>query len=275
MKKRYVLILVFLAIIGILVVAKFSWQGTSKDIKGSINGKLSDQNVPSISRPNDFIQVRRDIQRGVFYDFENLTKDYYLQRDFYPSYTQNSSHDYTRWGVHGYGAFPGEVSYSISDFKKGQYIDIYTFVKAGEDIETFQGMKFAVDSSQNFSDQSFSNLFDIYVYPNTVMLTPTFPAASEYSVNNRTYDWAYKLKITIVAKSEIRSGRYEFRLKTLPPAEDIQKLYYSDIQKINQTQYTCPKGECDNNILELRQKVYVNGGQFQADKFFSVIINIG
>jgi hypothetical protein len=283
MKIRYILILlVFLGIIGIFVADKFLWQDTSKNVKDK--DKISDQNIPNISRPEDFLQKKRDIQRGVFYDFENLTKDYYLQPDFYPSYTINSPHDYTRWGVHGYGAFPGEISYNINNFKKGQYIDLYTFIKTGDDIETFQGMKFAIDiinnmtyknPNQNFSGQNFNDLFDVYISPNTVMFTPTFPVRSEYSIDNRTYDWAYKLKITIVAKSEIHTGSYEFKLKALPPEEDIQKLYYSDIQKINQTQYKCPKSECDENIVELRKKVYVNGGQFQADKFFNIIINVG
>lgn len=271
MKIRYVLILLVCLGIGMFITAKFLWQGASKS--------MSDQNIPHISRPNDFVQIKRDIQTGVFYDFDNLSKDYYLQPDFYPSYVQNSTHDYTRWGVHGYGAFPGEVSYTIDGFKKGQYINIYTFIKAGEDIETFQGMKFTMDvindADQNFSQNlSNNNLFDVNISPNMVMLTPTFPVGSEYSVDNRTYDWAYKLKIIIDAKSDIRPGIYEFKLKALPPEEDMQKLYYSDIQKFNQTQYKCPKGECDENTLELRRKVYVNGGQFQADKFFNIVINV-
>jgi hypothetical protein len=266
MKIRYVLILlVLLGVIGIFAGKFLLHEGASKNVQD----KTSDQNVPHISRPEDFVQIKRDIQRGVFYDFDNLTKDYYLQPDFYPSYRQNLSHDYTRWGVHGYGAFPGEISYNINNFKKGQYIVLYTFVKAGDEIETFQGMKFDVDS------QNLSNLFDINIYPNTVMFTPTFPDRSEYSVDNRTYDWAYKLKISITAKSDIPSGKYEFKLKASLPGEDIQKLYYSDVIKINQTQYDCPKDQCNKNILELRKDVYVNSGQFQADKFFNAIINVG
>jgi len=263
MKIHYIIILsVILLGAGLFVADKFLLQD-SKD-------RISDQNIP---KPDDFIQIKRDIQTGVYYDFDNLTKNYYLQPDFYPSYKSSGTHDYTRWGVHGYGAYPGEISYNIDNFKKGQFIDIYTFVKAGEDIETFQGMRFDIDFVN-----SNRSLFATYIFPNTTMFSPTFPERSEYTINNRTYDWVYKLKITLTANVDIPPGTYEFKLITLPPDDNTQKLYYTDIQKINQKWYKCPedkKESCDENTVELRKKVYVNGGQFQADKFFDMKINVG
>src|SRR3990172_1629570 len=215
--------LIFLFFLGIIIISanKFPVDESSKSVKD----KISDQNIPHISRPGDFVQIKRDMQRGIFYDFDNLTKDYYLQPDFYPSYLQKGQHDYGRWGVHGYGAFPGEASYNINNFKKDQYVNFYTFITAGENIETFQGMSFDVDG-QNLS------LFEFNFSPKSILLTPTFPDRSEYTVNNRTYDWAYKLKITLIAKSDIPHGVYRFKLKTLAPDESVQKLYYSDVMKI-------------------------------------------
>lgn len=263
MRIRYIIILlVVLLATGFFVVDKFLLQD-NKD-------KISDQNIP---KPDDFVQIKRDIQAGVFYDFDNLTKNYYLQPDFYPSYKPIDTHDYTRWGVHGYGTYPGEISYNINNFKKGQFVDLYTFVKAGENIETFQGMRFDIDFVN-----SNKSLFDVYVTPNTIMFSPTFPERSEYTIENRTYDWAYKLKITLAANVDIPPGTYEFKLIALPPEDNIQKLYYTDIQKINQKWYKCPedkKEKCDEDTVELRKKVYVNGGQFQADKFFDMNINVG
>lgn len=260
------LLLVMLLVIGIgvFVVDKFLLQD-NKDI-------ISDQNVP---KPTDFIQIKRDVQSGIFYDFDNLTKNYYLQPDFYPSYKLSNTHDYTRWGVHGYGAYPGEISYNIKNFKKGQFVNLYTFVKAGEDIETFQGLQFGVDYINEYNN---SHPFDIYIDPHTIMLTPTFPGRYEYSIENRTYDWAYKLKITLVANIDIPPGTYEFKLVAFSPDDTTQKLYYSDIQKINQKWYKCQDDnneKCDENIVELRKKVYINGGQFQSDKFFTIIVNVG
>ena len=253
-------ILIFLAIIivgGIFVIIP----------KLSDNNKISDQNIPP-----DFIQVKRDIQKGIFYDLDNLSKDYYMRPDFYPSYKNNpiDLHDYSRWGIQGYGAYPGEISYNIDNFKKDQFINVYTFIKAGENIETFQGLKLAIDSDNS------SQLFDVNINPNTVMFSPTFPVRREYIVDSRAYEWVYKMNITISAKKDIPSGNYKFRLKALAPDQDFQKLYYEDVRKINQTWYECPKNDikCDNNIVDLRKKVYVNGGQFQADKFFTVIINV-
>ncbi len=235
--------------------------------KLSDSNKISDQNIPP-----DFIQIKRDIQKGIFYELNNLSKDYYLRPDFYPSYKNNSiNHDYSRWGVQGYGAYPGEISYNINNFKKDQFINVYTFVKAGENIETFQGLKFDIDSDK--SDQ----LFDTNITPNTVMFTPTFPVRTEYIVDSRVYDWVYKMNITIIAKKDIPSGIYKFRLMASPPDENSQKLYYEDVRKINQTWYECPKNDvnCNSDIVDLRKKIYVNGGQFQADKFFDITINVG
>jgi len=262
MKIRYIILLLAVLGIGIFAVDKFLLQDS--------NDKISDQNFP---KPSDFVQIKRDIQKGIYYDFDNLSKNYYMQPDFYPTYKLDSAHDYSRWGVHGYGAYPGEISYMIKNFKKDQFINIYTFVKAGDDIETFQGMKFDVEINNNNSE-----LFDVIISPDTIMFSPTFPERTEYTVENRIYSWAYKLKITIVAKSDISPGMYNFKLKSIPPEENIQRSYYSDIQKINQKWYTCPengKDNCDDNVVELRKKVYVNGGMFQADKFFDIIINVG
>lgn len=279
MKIVFILIILAILTIGIVVFNIYDEKSGQQLGDMSIydkNQKISDQKIP---KPDNFIQIRRDVQKGVFYDLENLSKEYYLQPDFYPSYKANSSgHDYTRWGVHGYGAYPGEISYNIKDFEKGQYVSIFTFVKASEDIETFQGMKFNYDISynQNAGDQYNDGLFDVYVNPNTVMFSPTFPERSEYVIGPRIYDWAYKLETTIVAKSSIPPGIYKFKLETSPPDDAIQKLYYEDIQKINQVWYKCPGNDdrCSNNIVELRKRVYVNGGQFQADKFFNIVINV-
>lgn len=274
MKKFYIL-LVLILLTGILSVVL----ATNKDVQ--VSEKLSDQKLP---RPEDFIQVKRDISKGIYYNLENLSKDYYYQPDFYPSYEPDGkeNHDYSRWGVHGYGAYPGEISYNIKNFKKDQYIDVYTFIKASENIETFQGIKFDFDLLHNESDQSnhsdSTQLFDININPNTVMLSPTFPERSEYNVDSRIYDWVYKMKIVIAAKNDIPPGVYEFNLEALPPDNNIQELYYKDIYRINQKWYECPEDKninCDNNIVGLRKRVYVNGGQFQADKFFKIIINVG
>ncbi len=258
MKMISVLIIIVVLIIGSVAVGSRLYGPIQQKSDALSEQKISDQNIP---KPENFIQIKRDIQKGIFYSLENLSKEYYLQPDFYPSYKSNNSnsqHDYTRWGVHGYGAYPGEISYNIKNFKKDQYINIYTFVKASENIETFQGMKFGFDIIyDNKTKQNNNQLFDIFIDPNTVMFTPTFPIRSEYIVSSREFDWVYKLKVTIAAKMDIPTGRYEFKLKSLPPDDDMQKAYYEDIQKINQKWYTCPENKdikCDNNIVELRKR---------------------
>jgi hypothetical protein len=236
----------------------------------SEKNKMSDQIFP---KPQDFLQIRRDIQNGIFFSLSDLGKEYYLQPDFYPSFkSTNEPHDFSRWGVQGYGAYPGEISYSVENFKKGQYINTFTFVKAGENIETFQGLKF----NMKVSEPGASDLFFTSVTPDTVMFTPTFPNRREYIIDNRTYDWAYKLNIVISANADIPPGKYEFNLIGSSPEEKIQKLYYEDVLKINQSWYKCPDDnkKCDDNIIDLRKKVYVSGGNFQADKFFKFIIYV-
>ncbi len=273
MKKAVVLILLTIS----LIVYFFIDGG----FLSQEQSKISDQKIP---KPENFIQIKRDIQKGIFYGLENLSEEYYLQPDFYPSYKNSSDHDYTRWGVHGYGAYPGTIAYNIKNFKRDQYINVYTFIKTSENIETFQGIKFNIDIlnyqdiKNNKSEQNNSQLFDIFIDPNTVMLTPTFPERSEYVVESRTYNWAYKLKITIAANVDIPTGTYEFKLKASSPDENAQRLFYQDIQKINQKWYSCPENnndKCNDNIVELRKKVYVDGEQFQADRFFNIIVSTG
>ena len=214
--------------------------------------------------PDDFIQVKRDIEKGITYDLCDISSNHYLQPEFYPSYEtfKLKEHDYSRWGVHGFGAYPGSVGYSINNMNEGQTVSVCTFIHASFGVETFQGMKLSIISNS-------PELFSAVVEPTEFLLYPAFPDTSK---NDK---WAKKIKITIKAKEDIPAGSYDFQLKTISPGNTKDIEYREEMKQYSLDTYKCPWfGECDNNIIELRKRVYVSAGQFTASEFFKFNIEV-
>jgi hypothetical protein len=248
--KRYLALISVLGLTIVIVTAvAISVLGTNTHI--DVN-----ENIPA-----DFIQVSRDIQRGIYYNFANLSEEYYKNPDFYPTSKQNlesqKNHDYGRWGVHGYGAYPGEIFLSSKRIDAGQSITVYTIVHTGYDVETFQGIKLSL------KDQSGS--FDTYVTPENILLTPTFPEFTD--------GWAHKIKIDLVAKQDIPAGTYKFKMGVDTPDGNTQEQFYKLMQETKYIPYDCTN--CNNDIVELRKRVYVDGGMISSEKFFDFILDVG
>ncbi len=208
--------------------------------------------------PEDFVQVKRDIERGITYDLCTIGSEYWLQPEFYPNYQKflDKEHDYSRWGVHGFGAYPGGVGYTVRNMKEGQTATVCTFIHSSFEIETFQGMKLTTVSSS-------PDLFYVDIEPDTFLLYPPFPDVTK---NNK---WATKVKIIVTAKRDIPDGSYDFELKTTSPDNEQSVKFMEEMKKYTMDTYKCPWfGACDEKIVELRKRVYVNAGQFTASEFF-------
>jgi len=102
--------------------------------------------------------------------------------------------------------------------------------------------------------------------PDEFMLHPTFPKISG--------DWVQKVVITIRANQNITDGGYVIPFIVTAPDSKTSQRFYQEMQNVNQSYYSCPDDElCDNDIVELRKRVYVEAGQFSGSEFFKIILN--
>lgn len=216
-------------------------------------------------RPEDFIQVKRDLEKGIYFGVCDLSPEYYTAPEFYPSYKmysekkKNKGHDYTRWLVHGYGAYPGEIGYTVRELKTGQTLNTCTYIHTAWEIETYQGMRIRGDSD--------GGIFEVKVDPESFMLMPTFPIISK--------GWVQKINITLTANQNVNPGMYNITFVAVRPELGEEEQYYKDMKVLKQEWYNCPTvGNCSTEIVELRKRTYVNAGTFAADKFFRISIKV-
>lgn len=220
--------------------------------------------LPDSRQPADFVQVKRDLEKGIFFGVCDLNESYYRNPEFYPGYAiyKTKTHDYSRWGVHGYGAYPGEIGYLSDGIKKDQSLNTCTYVHSAYNIETYQGLRIIPTSV----DQ---RLY-VQIDPNEFVLYPTFPKI------NQELPWARKINITITAKEDLSTGIYNISFAVTAPSARSQADFYREMKSVSQDWYKCPIGDtaCKESTVELRKKVYVNAGYFAADKFFKISIKV-
>ncbi len=166
---------------------------------------------------DDFEKIKKDFQSG---NYETYTKiadipeKYYTRPDFYPSYdAYKDRKDISQSGAYGYGAYPSEVSYNVTGFKAGQYLDIYTFVHSSYDVGNYQGIRLSLESSAN-------ELFETYTEPSDILLSPLSLKSPETTPN-----WTYRIKMRITTKKDIPEGQYVFKLNAGSPSPEKQTVY--------------------------------------------------
>lgn len=194
-----------------------------------------------ITHTNDnFENLKNEFQSG---NYETYTKiadipeEYYRRPDFYPSYDEyKNKKNKNQSGSYGYGAYPSEVSYNVTGFKVGKYLDVYTFVHSSYDVGNYQGMKLSLRSPDN-------ELFETYTEPSEVLLSPLSLESPENSPN-----WTYRIKMRIISKKDIPEGRYVFKLSAGQPSPEKQ-IEYSKMHSN-----------------------YVSVGMIQPGKFFDFVL---
>jgi len=236
----------------------------------SIENKLF-QELPQ--KPRDFLIFKRAVEKGEIIDLCKLEEKYYKNPEFYITWEQGKqifydNHDYSRWGVHGYGAYPGDLGMVVTDLKKGEEIEFCTLLKTSYGIETYQGVKLLVPESEYFdieiSPQEYEN------YSNHFLLEPTFPIFKK--------GWVKKVKIKLIAKQDIPSDTYYFGFNLGTPdgrfSDDrVWELLMSDTNEdfeyvkscmkelSNKKENTKTNNKCENFMLQ-RQKKYIQGGMW-------------
>lgn len=221
------------------------------------------QNIPQ--KPDDYEIIIRELESG-YIDIAELNRSYWLQPDFYPSWKHAkqfyTNHDYSRWGVGGYGAYPGNPE--ITFYKKtiGTWIEDCTLFKTGYGIETWQGVKLVPEENE---------YFDVTIEPNELLLEPTFPIFSE--------NWVRILNYRVTIKKEPPIGEYLVKIhQTKPSKEQSEKWFWKILKKEStpkeQEMITRAKLQADKEgkspeqligwITTARKNKYVDGCIFQT-----------
>ncbi len=229
-----------------------------------IYNQMSEQRGREYPIPETFKYIQRDLARGSLVDICDLKPDVYTQPEFYPTWerTKDLAVPKSRWGVTGFGAYPGEIGYTAKNMSTGDSFTACTFIRSGWAIQTYQGMHLEMDYNKE--------LFNVIVTPNELLLSPTYP---EY-----VKGWVNRVSIKVTAKQDIPAGSYTFSMTSSPPSLQKQREYYSYVMDIqNYPWYSCGlfEKDCDENVIEMRKRTYYNAGTFQAEKFYNIELITG
>lgn len=279
--RRYLnVIVVFAILIIIIIILGASFIFADKEQKDMSDEVLF---VNLLDKPDDFVIFKRDVEAGTLTDLCVIPKEYWIQPEFYPTWKMSKSlhyenHDYGRWGVHGYGVYPGEIGMRVRNLKQGEKINICSFIKTAGGIETYQGAKLAVEDNEYFDIKIKSD--EIEGFDDHMLLTPTFPKFDE--------NWVHKFELEITAKQNIPVGNYKISLNVEVPSDEFNnKMIWDILMKdtdkdikyvkscVNSLQNKDDKeGECSNFMMQ-RQRKYVPAGGWKLDRdMFQFILEV-
>jgi hypothetical protein len=280
MAKRIALVVLALIVIALSVVVI----AAVYDSEELIETKKMFTNLPD--QPNDFLIIKRAIETGETTNICNVKNEYYKHPEFYPTWEQGKTafydnHDYSRWGVHGYGAYPADLGATISNFKKGESIDFCTIVKTSYGIETYQGVKMIFDNSEYFDIEIINQEFP--EYKDHFIMYPTFPIFHE--------NWTRQMHIRITAKQDVPIGEYEFGFNFATPNRDFNEEMVWEILMQDTDENIEYVKECveeihnskDNSDIDTqcemfmmqRQKKYVKGGTWSIGRdMYAITLDI-
>ena len=257
----------------ILIPSNTTIESESNYIRPTYNGidPIVFNDLPDI--PENFTIIKRYIYEGQIKDLSKVTDQMYKQPEFYPTWERNgigwfTNHDYSRWGVHGYGFFPGEIGYNVINMSTNDEIIIHSFLHTSWGIETWQGLRLIPEYDTNY--------FNVDVTPTEVLLDPTFP---KFYIG-----WAHRVVLTVTAIKPVPEGTYTISIKFGVPSsktsdewmwktidESLDKKYHDEIQKCIGTARTDRCAE----LIELRQSKYISsGGAFAPSKQYKVVISV-
>jgi len=223
-------------------------------------------------KPSDFYVVTREIQSH-YINLCELDGSYYLQPEFYVQSWERGkhyydSHDYSRWGVHGHGAYPGNPQIYFNNTTPNSWISFCVFYRTGWNIETWQGLKLIAEENE---------YFDVYIEPDEFLLEPTFPVFKE--------GWAKKLKITVLIKKTPPKGTYKIAINAINPSEEKAKGWFWEVLKqetqtkeelamIEQCEQQGMSVQCKEWIETDRKNKYVDAGFIQVGNRLLLEINV-
>ena len=170
-------------------------------------------------KPSDFDSIISELRNET--DICELSETYYIQPEFYGDSWEvgkqhYENHDYSRWLVHGYGAYPAHPKAVFSSNEVGEEVQICTLYRTGWGVETYQGLKLIPEKSK---------YFEVVINPDEFLLQPTFP---HFDIG-----WVKKLNITVRIKQIPPIGTYSIVVDVANPSEKKGKEWKSEVSKKN------------------------------------------
>lgn len=167
------------------------------------------------SKPDDFDLVLGELRKQA--DICELSKEYYLQPDFYADSWEvgkqhYEKHDYSRWLVYGHGAYPAYPKAVFFSNKVGEEMQICTLYHTGWGVETYQGLKLIPEENK---------YFEVVIKPDEFLLQPTFP--------NFDTGWVKKVNITVRIKQTLPSGVYDIVVDVVNPSKEKRDEWVSEV----------------------------------------------
>lgn len=164
--------------------------------------------------PENFGTISYQVSTGKLFDLSKVTRDYYLQPEFYPLFADNGLPFYENYdpkyvGVFGWGTYPSE---QWADAVAGSSADVEFFFKTGWGVETWQGMNLKATPKCNWVQASITDSLFI-----------TAPSYPEFcTVQHCGGDWARKMAIHLeVSGSALKGQKCDIELSnTAPPKEN-------------------------------------------------------
>ncbi|RLG24315.1 hypothetical protein DRN85_07850 [Methanosarcinales archaeon] len=226
------------------------------------------KNLPP--KPDDFDLVERDLYTG-YIDLCALSEGYYLQPEFYGESWKRGEyfythHDYTRWAVHGHGAFPANPVFVFGDPKVGSWISDCVFYRTGWGVETYQGIRLVADPSE---------YFDVKITPDEFLLPPTYPVFDK--------GWVKKININVSIKNTPPPGKYIINVNTVSPSVESSKRWFKEVFSKNMTEEQrimveqCIEqggSNCQELIDVGRRNKYVDGSNIQVGPRLTITIYV-
>ena len=284
-KKPFLVVVITLIAVVILIASATAIYSFRKVEPQEVTYGLSDEeNLYSElpDKPSDFHIYKREISSGRFNDLCKVDYDYYIQPEFYPRWDiikerDYINHDYTRWGVHGYGSYPADMGWSgVRNLKKGDVLEVCTFLQTGWNIETWQGVYLRTLSNEYFDVQIKQQEYE--EFENHFLLEPTFPEFSD--------GWVKRIDLIITVKQDVPKGDYKLGFDVEQPDGrfndkmfwevvfsgdiNLDQTYLKDcvdkiINESVSNGYLKAKDKC-SKYLQSTEKTYIPGGSIKISR---------
>lgn len=179
--------------------------------------------------PSDFPSVAYDIATGSLLQLGQITKQYYLQPEFYfhvgetaganrrVAFRAWAQPELEYWGDNGHLSYPSQ-QWGIITKSADNAARAVVFYSAGWNIQNYQGLMLVPNADAK-------NYFDIEIQADSTaqpyfLLGPTFPRFDAH--------WAEKVNITVRAKPGTPPGEYRIGINPATPPKEINEKWASE-----------------------------------------------
>src|SRR3989344_2653140 len=168
--------------------------------------------------PNDFNTIVPLYREGKFRDEFFFSEKYFLQPEFYPSFTRNGlaywlNPDTTHYGAYGYGSYPVKKTFFI---KPGESAKTKFFFHSGYGVRSFQG----VQLNAVFTEADSGDFFNVKISDPVFLLGPNFPKFEK--------NWAKDVILEVSSRPETPEGVYLLKITASAPPESVSARWRSE-----------------------------------------------